>query len=139
MAHKCTYYDEGYCLNVYGETCPYNGTDEQCKCLEYEPKENYIAAFTNEIIESYKEQIKDLQNKLAEVLSQVNVSKEMTLQEARRQTAKEIIEKLRKKASDNFQYYNMSVVNLGDLTDVLEEYEDDDEVISLLPDIRGEI
>lgn len=51
---------------------------------------------------------------------------------------KEVIEKLRKKASDNFQYYNMSVVNLGDLTDVLEEYEDDDEVISLLPDIRGE-
>jgi len=38
---------------------------------------------------------------------------------------KEVIEKLRKKASDNFQYYNMSVVNLGDLTDVLEEYEDD--------------
>lgn len=36
---------------------------------------------------------------------------------------KEIIEKLRKKASDNFQYYNMSVVNFGDLTDILKEYE----------------
>lgn len=95
MAHKCTYYDEGYCLNVYGETCPYNGTDEQCKCLEYEPKENYIAAFTNEIIESYKEQIKNLQEELAEVLSQVNVSKEMTLQEARRQGAKEFAKKLK--------------------------------------------
>lgn len=36
---------------------------------------------------------------------------------------KEVIEKLRKRADDNFQYYNMSVVNLGDLTDILEEYE----------------
>ena len=41
----------------------------------------------------------------------------------RYEVVKEIIEKLRKKASDNFQYYNMSVVNLGDLTDILEEYE----------------
>lgn len=96
MSHKCTYYDEGYCLDVYSETCPYDGTDEQCKCLKYEPKENYIAAFTNEIIEDYKEQIKNLQNKLAEVLSQVNVSKEMTLQEAKRQGAKEFAEKLKK-------------------------------------------
>lgn len=41
----------------------------------------------------------------------------------RYEVVKEVIEKLRKKASDNFQYYNMSVVNLGDLTDILEEYE----------------
>ena len=41
----------------------------------------------------------------------------------RYEVVKEAIEKLRKKANDNFQYYNMSVVNLGDLTDILEEYE----------------
>lgn len=41
----------------------------------------------------------------------------------RYEIVKEVIEKLRKKASDNFQCYNMSVVNLGDLTDILEEYE----------------
>lgn len=102
MSHKCTYFDEGYCLNVYGETCPYNGTDEQCKCLEYEPKENYIAAFTNEVMEDYKNQIKDLQNKLGEVLLQVNVSKEMTLQEAKRKGAEEFAEKLKEKLHNDY-------------------------------------
>lgn len=102
MSHKCTYYDEGYCLNVYGETCPYNGADEQCECLEYEPKENYIATFTKETMEDYKNQIKDLQNKLGKVLSQVNVSKEMTLQEAKRQGAKEFAEMFKEKLHNDY-------------------------------------
>jgi len=123
MSHKCTYYDEGYCLNVYGETCPYNGTDEQCKCLEYKSKENYIAAFTNEIIESYKEQIKDLQNKLAEVLSQVDVSKEMTLQEAKRQGAKEFAEKLKKVIHERDYVQGYAEIGLiEEIDELLEEY-----------------
>mgnify|MGYP006956373955 FL=1 len=123
MSHKCTYYDEGYCLDVYGETCPYDGTDEQCKCLKYEPKENYIAAFTNEIIEDYKEQIKNLQNKLAEVLSQVNVSKEMTLQEAKRQGAKEFAEKLKKVIHERDYVQGYAEIGLiEEIDELLEEY-----------------
>lgn len=127
MPHKCTYFDEGYCLNVYGETCPYNGTDEQCKCLEYEPKENYIAAFTNEAIEDYKNQIKDLQEKLGKVLSQVNVSKEMTLQEAKRQGAEEFAEKLKEKAGTSFDYFMgfQKVVLAEQIDELLGEYEND--------------
>lgn len=125
MSHKCTYYDEGYCLNEYGETCPYDGTDEQCKCLEYEPKENYIAAFTNEAIEDYKNQIKNLQEKLAEVLSQVNVSKEMTLQEAKKQGVKEFAEKLKEKYKG---FYSIGksrgwIDFLDDIDELLKEYE----------------
>lgn len=119
MIPKCVYCDEGrYCQAGHEEVCPYWG-DERCKCLEYKPEESHYGEFSytaKEIIDAYKDQIENL----------------------RREVAEEIIEKLRKKASDNFQYYNISVVNLGDLTDVLEEYEDNDEVISLLPDIRGE-
>lgn len=127
MAHKCTYYDEGYCLNVYGEACPYNDTDEQCKCLEYEPKENYIAAFTNEIIEDYKEQIKDLQEELGKILSQVNVSKEMTLQEAKRQGAEEFAEMLKAKAGTSFDYFMgfQKVVLAEQIDELLEEYKND--------------
>lgn len=129
MSHKCTYYDKGYCLNVYGETCPYDGADEQCKCLEYEPKENYIAAFTNEIIESYKEQIKNLQDKLAKVLSQVNVSREMTLQEAKRQGVKEFAKKLMTKTHNYYPsidsyYCSRHVVLVKDIDELLKEYEE---------------
>ena len=59
MSHKCTYYDEGYCLNEYGETCPYNDADEQCECLEYEPKENYTATFTKEALKELKNRFFD--------------------------------------------------------------------------------
>ena len=124
MSHKCTYYDEGYCMKEYGETCPYDSIDEQCKCLEYEPKENYFAAFTNEIIEDYKDQIKNLQNKLAEVLSQVNVSKEMTLQEAKRQGVKEFAEKLKERTGTRFDYFVrfQKVVLAEEIDELLEEY-----------------
>ncbi len=127
MSHKCTYYDEGYCLNVYGETCPYNGTDEQCKCLKYEPKENYIATFTNEAIEDYKNQIKNLQEKLGEVLLQVNVSKEMTLQEAKRQGAEEFAEMLKEKTGTSFDYFRgfQKVVLAEQIDELLEEYKND--------------
>lgn len=50
MSHRCTYCDDGYCMKKYGKTCPYDSTDEQHKCLEYEPKENYIATFTREAL-----------------------------------------------------------------------------------------
>ena len=127
MAHKCTYYDEGYCMKEYGETCPYNDADEQCKCLEYEPKENYIAAFTTEIIEDYKNQIKNLQEKLGKVLSQVNVSKEMTLQEAKRQGTEEFAEKLKEKAGTSFDYFMgfQKIVLAEQIDELLEEYKND--------------
>lgn len=54
MLYKCTYCDEGYCMKEYGETCPYDSIDEQYKCPEYEPKENYIAMFTNETLKEHQ-------------------------------------------------------------------------------------
>lgn len=65
MSHRCTYCDDGYCIKEYGETCPYDSIDEQYKCLEYEPKENYIAAFTNEALkELQNEAVRDFATKL---------------------------------------------------------------------------
>lgn len=121
MLHKCTYCDDGYCMKEYGETCPYNDADEQCKCLEYEPKENYIAA------EDYKNQIKSLQEKLGKVLSQVNVSKEMTLQEAKRQGAEEFAEMLKEKAGTSFDYFMgfQKIVLAEQIDELLEEYKND--------------
>nr|DAF67959.1 MAG TPA: hypothetical protein [Caudoviricetes sp.] len=54
MLYKCTYCDDGYCMKEYGETCPYDSIDEQYKCPEYEPKENYIATFTNEALKEHQ-------------------------------------------------------------------------------------
>ena len=127
MSHKCTYYDEGYCMKEYGETCPYNGADEQYNCFEYEPKENYTATFTKEIIEDCKDQIKNLQEKLGKVLSQVNVSKEMTLQEAKRQGAEEFAEKLKEKAGTSFDYFMgfQKIVLAEQIDELLEEYKND--------------
>lgn len=129
MSHKCTYYDEGYCLKEYGETCPYNGADEQCECLEYEPKENYIATFTREALKELNRfdihsDTWEQWHKVCEGETNDFTRSKMTLQEAKRQGAEEFAEMLKEKAGTSFDHFMgfQKVVLAEQIDGLLEEY-----------------